>query len=66
MVTLTSLELKLLKLVISEKSSAQIAEKLKLSLSTTERIKTSLYRKTRTKSGIGLLKWAIKNKLYTV
>ena len=56
-------ELKILKLVCQDKSNFEIAERIELSLRQTEKIKTSLYKKTKTESNLGLFKWAVKNKL---
>lgn len=64
MQVLTPKELLMLKLVCDDKNNNEIAAKMKLSLRYTEKIKTKLYHKTKTKSGIGLLKWAILNKYY--
>lgn len=66
MAKITPVEYKVLNLILREKSNSEIAAKLAISLSGAERIKTNLYRKTKTKTGIGLLKWAIRNKLYKV
>jgi len=62
---LTSNEVKLLKLVCRDKDNKEIAEKLNFSLRYTEKIKTSLYTKTKTKSNIGLFKCAITNGYYS-
>ena len=59
-------ELKLLKLVCQDNSNVEIAEKMKLSQRYTEKIKSSLFKKTKTKSNVGLLKWALINGLYTL
>lgn len=64
--SLKPIELKILKLVCDDKSNLEIAAKIKMSLRYTERLKARLYAKTKTQSGIGLLKWAIINKLYTI
>jgi len=66
MAELTTKELKLLKLVCDDKDNNQIADKLGFSLRYTERIKTSLYTKTKARSGVGLLKWAVLNGLYKI
>lgn len=66
MTDLTPRELKLLKFICDDKSNGQIAEKLELSLRQTEKIKAVVYRKTKTKSNVGLLKWAVRNKLYVI
>lgn len=59
-------ELKFVKFICSEKSNSDIAEKLKLSLRQTEKIKTVIYHKTKTSSNVGLLKWAVRNKHYVI
>jgi DNA-binding CsgD family transcriptional regulator len=61
MQTLTPNELKLLKLVCRDKDNSEIAAELEYSLRYTEKIKTALYIKTKTKSNLGLFKWAVKN-----
>lgn len=66
MQTLTPKELTLLKLVCDDKNNSEIAAKMKFGLRYTEKIKTKLYHKTKTKSGIGLLKWAVLNKYYVI
>ncbi len=66
MPVLTPKELLMLKLVCDDKSNAEIAAKMKFSLRYTEKIKTKLYHKTKTQSGIGLLKWALLNKYYVL
>ncbi len=63
---LTDRELKMLKLICDDKSNNDIAAKFELSLRQTEKIKTALYRKTKTRSGVGLLKWALVNKHYVL
>jgi DNA-binding CsgD family transcriptional regulator len=64
MTELTSREKKVLKLICDDKSNQEIADKLELSLRVVEKAKTRLYTKTKTRSGVGLLKWALVNKLY--
>jgi DNA-binding CsgD family transcriptional regulator len=65
MTTLTPNETTVLKLVCQDKTNGEIAEKMEYSLRYTEKIKTELYLKTKTKSNLGLFKWAVKNKLHT-
>jgi DNA-binding CsgD family transcriptional regulator len=60
---LTPRELKVLKLVCRDKTNLEIAEKISISLRSTEKVKARLYKKTGTKSSLGLFKWAITNKL---
>jgi len=64
MIELKPSELKILKLICQDKTNLEIAEKIALSLRQTEKIKTSLYKKTKTKSNLGLFKWAVTKKLY--
>lgn len=63
---LTTREHRLLKLICDDKNNNEIAAKLELSLRQTEKIKTVLYRKTKTHSGVGLLKWAVGNGHYSL
>jgi DNA-binding CsgD family transcriptional regulator len=63
---LTKRELKMLKMICNDKSNLEIAAGLELSLRQTEKVKALLYKKTKTRSGIGLLKWAVINKYYSI
>ncbi len=56
---------KVLKLVCDDHTNIQIAKKMKCSDRTVERIKESLHKVTKTRSNLGLFKWAVKKKLYT-
>ena len=56
---------KVLKLVCADYTNMQIAKKLKCSERTIERIKESLHKVTKSRSNLGLFKWALKKKLYT-
>lgn len=58
-------ETALIKLVCQDKDNKEIAAKLKYSLRYTEKIKTEVYNKTKTKSNLGLFKWAVKNGLHS-
>jgi len=58
--------MQVLKLVCSDKMNHEIAAKLGLNLRTIEKIKTALYRKTKTGSVLSLFKWALKQKLVKV
>lgn len=60
-IELTPIELKALKLICRDKSNLELADKLGITLRGTEKVKTRLYTKTRTKSNLGLFKWAVKN-----
>lgn len=55
-------EIKLLKLVCKDLSNFEIAQQMGISLRFTEKIKKSLYTKTKTSSNLGLFKWALKHK----
>jgi DNA-binding CsgD family transcriptional regulator len=59
-------EIQVLKLVFAEKSKEQIATKLGVTIHTVRFHKLNLYRKTKSKSIIGLIKYAIKRKLVKV
>jgi DNA-binding CsgD family transcriptional regulator len=63
---LTPKEQKMLRLICDEYSNAEIATKLDYKIRYTEKLKTALYRKTKTHSNIGLLKWALINGFYTI
>jgi DNA-binding CsgD family transcriptional regulator len=66
MIELTPKELKLLKLICDDHRNADIAAKLDLKLRYLEKQKTVLYKKTKTHSGVGLLKWAVSNGFYKI
>jgi len=65
MIELNVAELKLLKLVCEDRDNKEIAKKMNLSLRYTERIKSGLYKKTKSKSNLGLFKWAVINGWYS-
>ncbi|TAF92258.1 MAG: DNA-binding response regulator [Cytophagia bacterium] len=60
---LTEREIEVLKLIALEYSSAEIAQKLFISLSTVETHRRNLFQKLDVKNAIGLTKYAIKHKL---
>lgn len=60
---LTARELEILNLVAKEYSNEEIAEKLFISERTVETHRRNIFTKTKTKSIVGLIKFAIKNKL---
>jgi len=59
-VRLTEREKEIVKLIAKEYSNAQIAEELFISERTVETHRKNIFRKTNTKSVIGLLKWAME------
>ena len=63
-ITLTKKQIKVLKLVCQELQSKEIAERLGLSIRTIEGIRLQLLKETKSKGAIGLVKYAIKNKIY--
>lgn len=60
---LTARELEILNLIAKEFSNEEIAEKLYISERTVETHRRNIFTKTKTKSIVGLIKFAIKNKL---
>lgn len=60
---LTKREKQILQLVIKENTSAEIAGKLKISPRTVETHRKNILRKTGAKSIVGLVKYAIHNKM---
>ena len=61
-VVLTNREQEILKLIAEEFSNQQIAEKLFISERTVETHRKNIFRKTKTKSIVGLIQYSIKNK----
>ena len=60
MVNLTSRQIQVLKLIVEELTSEQIAEKLKISKKTVDNHRKTLLEKTNSKGVVGLVKYAIK------
>lgn len=60
---LTERELEILKLIAAENSNNEIAEKLYISERTVETHRKNIYRKTNTKTIVGLIKYAVERKL---
>lgn len=61
--SLTSREIDVLKLIAHEYSSAQIADKLFVSLNTVETHRKNLFKKLNVKNSLGLIKFALKHGL---
>jgi DNA-binding NarL/FixJ family response regulator len=62
-ITLTPREIEIVKLIAKEYSNLQIAEALFISERTVETHRKNIFRKTNTKSVVGLIKYAIEKKL---
>jgi two-component system, NarL family, nitrate/nitrite response regulator NarL len=60
---LTDREKEIIKLIAQEYSNAQIGEKLFISERTVETHRKNIFRKANTKTIVGLMKFAIENKL---
>ena len=60
---LTELESQILRLILSEYSNSEIAFMLKMTEREVEAQRRSIYRKTQTRTLVGLVKYGIKNKL---
>ncbi len=60
---LTKRELEIIKLIVQEYSSAEIAEKLFISLGTVETHRHNIFKKLNTKNSIGVVKFALKYNL---
>lgn len=61
--SLTERELDVLKLIVYEYNSPEIADKLHVSTSTIETYRKSIYKKLKIKNAVGLAMFAIKNKI---
>lgn len=62
-ISLTERELEIIKLIAKELSNQQIGEKLHISERTVESHRKNIFRKTNTKTIVGLIKFAIEKKL---
>lgn len=60
---LTEREIEILKLIVEEFSSDQIAEKLFISKRTVDTHRTNILNKTNSKTLVGLIKYAVKNEI---
>lgn len=60
---LTKREIEIIRLIVQELSSAEIAEKLFISLGTVETHRHNIYKKLDVKNSIGVVKFALKYKL---
>jgi len=65
-VVLTAKEIRVLKLLCKEKTGVEIGKLLKIGTSTVDYHKTNLFKKTKAKSVVGLVKYAIRNGIYTL
>lgn len=63
---LTTAELEVLKLVCQEMTSKEISEKLKYKLYYVENIRVNLIKKIGCINSVGLVIYAIKNKIYEI
>lgn len=62
-ISLTAREIEIVKLIAAELSNAQIGEKLFISERTVETHRKNIFRKTNTKSVVGLIKYAYESKI---
>jgi DNA-binding NarL/FixJ family response regulator len=62
-IALSDRELEILKLIVAEHSSTQIAEMLFISFNTVETHRKNLYRKLGINTSLGLLKYALKHRM---
>ena len=62
-IQLTTRETEIVQLIAQELSNAMIAEQLFISERTVETHRKNIFRKTETKSIVGLIKWAFENKI---
>ncbi|CAM1355257.1 MULTISPECIES: response regulator [Tenacibaculum] len=60
---LTERELEVLTLIAQEKSSSEIADKLRISVKTVETYRRSLYKKLKVKNVVGLAMYAVRNNI---
>ncbi len=63
---LTEKEIKVIELICKEFSSPEIATKLELSPRTVEGIRYKILQKTKSKNVVGIVKFAVKNKIYII
>ncbi|WP_435264022.1 response regulator [Tenacibaculum sp. nBUS_03] len=61
--SLTERELEVLTLIAKEKSSSEIADKLRISVKTVETYRRSLYKKLKVKNVVGLAMYAVRNNI---
>ena len=57
-------EHKIIKLICREYTSQEIAEKFGLSLKRMEQLRSDILVKTKSRNTVGIVKYAIKNKIY--
>jgi len=63
---LTEKEIKVIELICQECSSPEIAIKLKLSHRTVEGRRYKILQKTKSKNVVGIVKFAVKNRIYVI
>ena len=63
---LTARELQILKLILKQKTSREIGEKIGISRRTVEKVRASLLEKTKATNAVGLVAWAINNDIVNV
>lgn len=63
---LTETDIKVIELICKEYGTPEIAIKLKLSSRTIEGIRYRILQKTKSKNVVGIVKYAIKNKIYVI
>ncbi|HEX9651279.1 MAG TPA: helix-turn-helix transcriptional regulator [Cyclobacteriaceae bacterium] len=63
---LTTRELQILKLILKQKTSREIGDKIGISRRTVEKVRASLLEKTKSVNAVGLVAWAINNDIVSV
>ena len=64
--TLNKREFKIMKLICREYTTQEIAEKFGLSLKRMEQLRSDILAKTQSRNTVGIVKFAIKNKIYSL
>ncbi len=63
---LSSKEIEIMIMICEEKSNKEISKKLRISHRTIEGYRSKIIKKTNSRNVVGVVKYAIKNKLYVV
>jgi DNA-binding CsgD family transcriptional regulator len=63
---LTTRELQILKLILKQKTSREIGDKIGISRRTVEKVRASLLEKTKSVNAVVLVAWAINNDIVSV